>query len=124
MEPIARLGGVTLDCSDPVSLADFYRSLLGLETMLEMDGLVALKGAAILLTTYQVDDYQAPQWPDGPIPKQLHLELAVTDLDGAAPTAVALGATKASIQPNPEAWRILIDPAGHPFCLTTLIPDF
>ncbi|MGZ4735335.1 MAG: hypothetical protein ACXV8R_07005 [Acidimicrobiia bacterium] len=26
-------------------------------------------------------------------------------------------------QPSPELWRVLVDPAGHPFCITTLIPD-
>jgi hypothetical protein len=23
----------------------------------------------------------------------------------------------------PESWRVLIDPAGHPFCITNLIPE-
>jgi len=123
MEPIARLAAVTLDCYDPVPLADFYRSLLGLETMFEADGFIALKGAAIFLTMHQVDNHRAPQWPNGSIPKQLHLELAVTDLEAAEARALELGATKATTQPNPEAWRVLIDPAGHPFCVTTLIPD-
>jgi hypothetical protein len=27
------------------------------------------------------------------------------------------------VQPSPDRWRVLIDPAGHPFCLTTLIPE-
>jgi hypothetical protein len=57
-------------------------------------------------------------------PKQLHLELAVGDLDEAEAAALAaIGATKAQTQPSPELWRVLIDPAGHPFCITTLIPD-
>lgn len=29
-----------------------------------------------------------------------------------------LGATRPEYQPN-ERWRVLVDPAGHPFCLTT-----
>jgi len=36
---------------------------------------------------------------------------------------VELGATTAGHQPMPRAWRVLIDPAGHPFCLTTVTPD-
>ncbi|MEU7863688.1 VOC family protein [Nonomuraea sp. NPDC049141] len=36
--------------------------------------------------------------------------------------ALAAGATKATDQPNPDRWRVLLDPAGHPFCVTTLIP--
>ena len=123
MEPIARLAAITLDCSDTVPLADFYRSLLGLETMFESDGFIALKGGPVLLTMHRVENHQAPEWPDGSVPKQLHLELAVTDLDAAESSALALGATKAATQPNPDGWRVLIDPAGHPFCVTTLIPD-
>jgi hypothetical protein len=30
---------------------------------------------------------------------------------------IELRATKADEQPAPERWRVLIDPAGHPFCL-------
>ena len=54
--------------------------------------------------------------------KQLHLELAVSDLDAQEARIIALGATKAEVQPNPDHWRVLIDPAGHPFCITNLIP--
>lgn len=31
--------------------------------------------------------------------------------------------TKPATQPAPDRWRVLIDPAGHPFCITTLIPE-
>jgi hypothetical protein len=55
--------------------------------------------------------------------KQLHLDLAVSDLDTEAARILALGANKAAVQPNPDKWRVLIDPAGHPFCITVLIPD-
>lgn len=33
---------------------------------------------------------------------------------------LALGATRAEVQPNPDKWRVLIDPAGHPFCITVM----
>jgi Glyoxalase-like domain len=39
------------------------------------------------------------------------------------PPLWAIGASKASVQPSPESWRVLLDPAGHPFCVTTLIPE-
>ena len=123
MAPIARLAAVSLDCSDPKALADFYRNLLDLDTFFESDGFVALKGAGILMTMQQVDDHRMPNWPDGAVPKQIHLELAVEDLDEAEAAALAIGAQKADRQPSPETWRVLVDPAGHPFCVTTLIPD-
>ena len=83
---------------------------------------MALKGAGILITVQRVEEYVRPDWPAGPIPKQLHLELAVQDLEEAERGALGLGATKADAQPNPDHWRVLLDPDGHPFCVTTLIP--
>jgi hypothetical protein len=54
--------------------------------------------------------------------------LAAVSLDCSDPCALAaealaLGAAKANTQPSPDRWRVLLDPAGHPFCITTLIPD-
>jgi hypothetical protein len=46
----------------------------------------------------------------------MHLDFQVGDLDSAVAEAVALGATVASDQPQPNV-RVLLDPAGHPFCL-------
>lgn len=120
---IAKLGAVSLDSPDPTGLASFYRQLLDLEVFFESDDFVALKGAGILITTQRVDEHVVPSWPTGPAPKQLHLELAVTDLDKAEAAALALGAVKADTQPSPDLWRVLLDPAGHPFCITTLIPE-
>ena len=50
----------------------------------------------------------------------MHLDIAVEDLDTAVASALALGAQQAQHQPAPDAWRVLLDPAGHPFCLTTV----
>ncbi len=123
MTAIARLAGVSLDSADPVQLADFYRQLLSLEIFLETEDFVALKGAGVLITAQRVADHVPATWPTGSVPKQLHLELAVEDLDAAEDRAVALGASRAVQQRASELWRVLIDPAGHPFCITTLIPD-
>lgn len=123
MTAIARLAAVSLDSADPAGLATFYRQLLDLELMFESEDFVALKGASVLLTMQRVADHRAPDWPAGDVPKQLHLELAVDDLDDAEARAVAVGAIKAATQPSPDTWRVLLDPAGHPFCITTLIPD-
>jgi Glyoxalase-like domain len=40
----------------------------------------------------------------------------VDDLDAAVADAVALGARVAAFQPQDNV-RVLLDPAGHPFCL-------
>jgi len=46
----------------------------------------------------------------------MHFDFQVGDLDSAVPEADALGATVAAHQPQ-ENVRVLLDPAGHPFCL-------
>ena len=46
----------------------------------------------------------------------MHLDVQVGDLDSSVAEAVALGATLATVQPQ-ENVRVLLDPAGHPFCL-------
>jgi hypothetical protein len=46
-------------------------------------------------------------------------DISVADLDGAADRAMSVGARLAEHQPAPELWRVFLDPAGHPFCLTT-----
>ena len=123
MTAIGRLAVVSLDTKDPQGLADFYRGLLGYEEVFKTDEFIALKGPGIGISTQLVKDHVAPDWPSDSVPKQIHVEIAVRDLEVAEADALALGATKAAHQPSPDTWRVLIDPAGHPFCITTMIPD-
>ena len=88
MAAIARLGAVSLDGDDPKSLAEFWRELLELDIMFESEDFVALKGAGVLITTQRVASHQPPDWPEATVPKQIHLELAVTDLDAVEKRAV------------------------------------
>jgi hypothetical protein len=119
----ARLGLTALDCIDPSVLADFWAAFLGGEVTHRNDEFHAVKVEGGLLVAVKVDDYKAPTWPDPTVPKQIHLHLKVDDLDAAQTDAVRLGARVATEQPNPEHWRVLLDPAGHPFCVATWIPD-
>ncbi|MBB3754361.1 catechol 2,3-dioxygenase-like lactoylglutathione lyase family enzyme [Mycolicibacterium sp. BK634] len=124
MAGTARLGAISIDCADPAALGEFYREMLGLEEMMTSPDFVALKGAGSVFLTFQrVADHRVADWPEGPVPKQLHLELAVSDLNAEETRIIGLGATKADVQPQPDNWRVLIDPAGHPFCITNLIPE-
>jgi catechol 2,3-dioxygenase-like lactoylglutathione lyase family enzyme len=123
MTPLARLAAISLDTDDPAALAAFYKELLGLDDYFASEDFVALKGGPVLLTFQRVAEHLTPTWPAGSVPKQMHLELAVTDLGASEAAAVALGATRAEGQPAPDKWIVLLDPSGHPFCITTLIPE-
>ncbi len=113
----AKLAMFTLDCDDPAALASFYSDFLGMEVAYSSDDYAMLVGDGPALGFGRVDDYQPPAWPNEHGSKQFHLDLAVEDLDKAQNAAVELGATVADPQPS-DTWRVLIDPAGHPFCLT------
>ena len=121
--PVARLASVALDCADPLPLATFWAGLLGGEVAFTSDAVVAVRTDRGWLMALRVPGYTAPDWPDGTVPKQVHLDLAVDDLDVAEVEAIRPGARKAAHQPGPERWGVLLDPAGHPFCLTTQIPE-
>ncbi|MFI8566126.1 VOC family protein [Rhodococcus sp. NPDC078407] len=115
--PVATLKMVTLDCADPEVSAAFWSSLLGWSVVHAEKEYAMLQGPSSALGFGRVDDYQPPTWPNANGSKQFHFDLAVEDLDAAARAAVELGATLPEDQPG-ETWRVLLDPAGHPFCLT------
>jgi hypothetical protein len=118
-----RLGSVSLDCADPDVLALFWASLLDGEILFSSEHFVAINVGGAWISALKVENYVPPQWPGGNPPKQIHLDLAVDDLDSSELFALQLGAVKAEFQPQPDDWRVMLDPAGHPFCLTTQIPD-
>lgn len=120
--PVGQLGATSIDCPDPAELADFYGSLLGMSRLVESpDGaVIAITDGAQTLAMMRVADYVPPTWPGPGQLQQMHLDVSVRELDRAVERAVALGAREADHQADPTRWRVLIDPAGHPFCLTTV----
>ncbi|WP_456825161.1 VOC family protein [Cellulomonas sp. P5_E12] len=114
-----RFVGVSLDCADPAELAEFYLRLMGGRLLWSRPTSVGVQVPGLLLTPQRVENYRPPQWPGASI---VHLDLtAGDDLDGPVKRAVALGAKLADPQPDPR-WTVLLDPAGHPFCITTVTP--
>ena len=114
---IARLAMITLDCRDAEASASFWSAVLGWEVTASGDGYAMLQGPAHALGFGSVADHRPPEWPNEHGTKQFHLDLAVDDLDAAERRCVDLGASVPDDQPG-ETWRVLVDPAGHPFCLT------
>ncbi|BBH69243.1 hypothetical protein ACTI_59280 [Actinoplanes sp. OR16] len=114
-EPRTTLMGLMIDCPDAKALSHFYAHLLGKQVTYEADGMAMIgdDGAQPLLFQ-QVEDYNAPRWPDPAHPQQIHLDVEVTDADAAERAALALGATR--LPGEGDNWRVLADPAGKPFC--------
>lgn len=115
----AALAMVTIDAPGPqevATLGRFWQAVLGWPVAYEGEGVVMLQGPAHALGIGAVENYQAPTWPDDGR-KQFHLDLAVDDLEVSAARCVELGATRPDQQPG-QTWIVLLDPAGHPFCLT------
>jgi len=120
---ISKLGSVSLNCPDPHALALFYSALLEKEIAFESEDFSAIQLDNIWLSMQRVESFKASTWPSDDIPSHVHLDFSVRDLDAGEAAALAAGATLASDQPERDRWRVLIDPVGHPFCITTLIPD-
>lgn len=87
--------GTAIEAPDPGALARFYSQLLDWPIGHEEPGtaIVAAPQGSIYLVFQHAGDYRAPVWPP-----------------------VDLGATPAAERPR-ENVRVMLDPAGHPFCL-------
>jgi predicted enzyme related to lactoylglutathione lyase len=116
---------LTIDCADAESLGRFYSQLFGWE-IVARDGAGWLQlrhpEGGIGINIQAEDAYEPPVWPERPghQAKMMHLEVLVDDLDAAVRAVVAAGGAEAAHQPpdrDRTRLRIVLDPAGHPFCL-------
>ncbi|MBD0424595.1 VOC family protein [Streptomyces sp. TRM S81-3] len=114
-----KLSAITLDCPDPPALAAFYQQATGLEPHPESNADFAglNREDGLFIGFQRVAGHRAPSWPDQTVPQQLHLCFEVADLDEAEAGLLELGAGKPDHQPHEDRWRVLTDPAGHPFCI-------
>jgi hypothetical protein len=112
--------GVVLEAPDPRGLLAFWSEILGVPIhQVDDDGGSLDFGEGVGYLSVQLAEvYQPPVWPPEPGRQgmQMHLDVEVTDLAAAVEHAVELGATVAAHQPQDDV-RVLLDPAGHPFCL-------
>jgi catechol 2,3-dioxygenase-like lactoylglutathione lyase family enzyme len=112
--------GTALEAPDPAGLGRFYSQLLDWPVVHEEPGTTVVKPPqeSVYMVFQQADGYVPPAWPPatGEQRPMMHLDIQVDDIDLAVTDALALGAQLAAVQPN-EHVRVLIDPAGHPFCL-------
>jgi len=116
---------VTLDCSDAEALGSFYAGLFGWEIN-DRDGAgwvqVRDPHGGVGLNFQADNSYEPPRWPEqhGQQAKMMHFEILVEDLDTAVAQVLRAGGAEAPHQPadrDRTRIRVMLDPAGHPFCL-------
>ena len=129
--PPMAVTSITIGAPAPRDLAAFYARLLGWPVtaseparpgMAPEDGWAQVRPPAdevgpTLNFEYE-EKFTRPVWPavDGGQNATQHLDIAVGDLDETVRWALDAGASLAGAQPQDDV-RVMIDPAGHPFCL-------
>ena len=116
--------GLALDCLEAPPMARFYERVLGFEPR-DVGPLWAQlfdPAGGVHLNIQGDPAYVPPVWPEsaGDQQKQMHFEVEVDDLDAAVALVIESGGWQAPWQPptrDPSRLRVMLDPAGHPFCL-------
>jgi catechol 2,3-dioxygenase-like lactoylglutathione lyase family enzyme len=131
--PRLQVTAVTITAPDPRALAAFYARLLGrpVTTVEEPPPgepaaaawaqIRAPEGSSEPTLNFEYErQWTPPTWPSEPGTQHAtqHLDIFVADLDAATEHAIQSGASLAPVQPQ-QTVRVLLDPAGHPFCLFT-----
>jgi len=128
-----RMSGPVLDAPDVARLTRFYVELLGWE-LEDIEGprpghssgdgwsrVRPADGSTKIEIQFE-EHYIRPNWPGAPGVQgmQMHLDIWVEDVEAGVAWATECGATEAEPQPenrDPKRLRVMLDPAGHPFCL-------
>ncbi len=119
-----KLSSIVLDSGNAIQLADFYQNLLGWEKKVYDHGengiWITLRNkeeSTTRLVFQQVNNYQKPVWPAESNKQQqmLHMDFYSDNVEKDVKHALECGASLAKYQSGD--WKVLIDPAGHPFCI-------
>jgi catechol 2,3-dioxygenase-like lactoylglutathione lyase family enzyme len=127
-----RMSGPVLDAPDVARLMQFYARFLGWKVE-ELEGprpghppgdgwgRVRSPDGEKIEIQYE-EHFVAPVYPGAPGAQgmQLHLDVWVEDVPAGVAWALECGASEAAWQPpdrDATVLRVMLDPAGHPFCL-------
>jgi catechol 2,3-dioxygenase-like lactoylglutathione lyase family enzyme len=112
---------IVFDAADLDSESRFWAGVLGGHVVAEEDWHSVVDAEGRWRIGVQLaPGHVAPEWPDGTVEQQVHLDLHVDDIAAAHEEVVALGARLLRAAPDlhaPEGHQVYADPAGHPFCL-------
>lgn len=123
--PVGTLTQLVLECAEPRTLAEFWRSILDLDPPVqegeEGEWSTLTWPAVGRLAFHRVEGYRPPPWPGETGEEHLHLDLLVEEFEAAERRVLGAGARPLSEvhSPGPRAWRVYADPEGHPFCLVS-----
>ncbi|MFR0823529.1 MAG: VOC family protein [Clostridia bacterium] len=131
-----KLYAFTIDCRKPYELAKFYAQLLKWEIPFYDEQWACVSAPSVKQGGYpgilfqRNDMYEPPVWPEKPgqLQQMAHIDFAVNNLEKAVAHAITCGASLAKEQFS-NNWKVMLDPAGHPFCLCQMkelmeSPDF
>jgi len=119
---ISSIIGIAFDCLNANDLADFYVKLSGWKKEISSDEWAALRTPEGILLVFQtVESYVPPVWPwkNGEQQQMAHIDFKVDNLQQAEELALKCGAKKSEVQFY-DTSTVMFDPAGHPFCLSTV----
>lgn len=119
---ISSIIGIAFDCPNANELADFYVKISGWKKEISSDEWSALRTPEGILLVFQtVGNYVPPKWPwkEGAQQQMAHIDFKVDNLQKAEELAMVCGAKKSDVQFY-DTSTVMFDPAGHPFCLSTV----
>ena len=112
---------IVFDAADLHAESGFWAGILGGHVFRDDDWHSVIDAAGQWRIGVQLAPHHVPpDWPEGKIPQQVHLDLHVDDPRAAHEEAMALGARVLQQGPDfdaAEGNQVYADPAGHPFCI-------
>jgi glyoxalase superfamily protein len=115
------INNLTVDCRDPMALAEFWTAALGWVVVDESDEGVMI--APFTDPRPGVFPVYFQENPDDKVVKnRWHLDLAPVDQDAEVERLMALGARHADIGQGEVPWVVMADVEGNEFCVLRSLP--
>lgn len=115
--PFAEVATLVIDCAEVEPMVRMYRAL-GAKQHPRYGDQDCLLISGLTISFQTIEGYTAPTWPARSIPKMLHLDFFVDSVEEMEHHLHLHGAVTAEWQPHRVTGLVvMLDPAGHPFCI-------
>jgi len=119
--PSADVATLVIECADAEPMVRMYQAL-GAVPDIRYPGTGVLVLSGLTISFQERADYQAPTWPTPEVPSQLHLDFFVDSPEEMQDHLHGVGARTPDHQPHRDSGLlVMLDPAGHPFCIGTRV---